>query len=53
MIALSIMQPHSLKWNEEDKIDVLAKKLRGLSPRQFTTVTETINTLIDKLSDEA
>ena len=42
----------SLKWDEDDKITALDKKLRELSPRQFSAVFDTINTLIDKLSDE-
>ena len=40
----------SLVWDEEDEIAALDKKLRTLSLRQFATVMDTINTLIDKLT---
>jgi len=42
----------SLIWNEEDKIENLAKTLRGLSPRQFNVVMDTTNTLIKQLAAE-
>jgi len=40
----------SLLWEGEDEIAALEKKLRALSPRDFSAVMGTINTLIDKLS---
>ena len=41
----------SITWNEEDIIAELTAKLRTLSPCQFDVVVETVNTLIDKLSE--
>jgi len=52
-VSPSFFLVDSLLWDEEDKIAALDKKLRGLSPHQFSAVFDTINTLIDKLSDEA
>jgi transcriptional regulator with XRE-family HTH domain len=40
----------SLLWNNEDEIVALDKKLRALTPREFSAVMGTINTLIAKLS---
>jgi hypothetical protein len=41
----------SIAWNEEDKIAALDAKLRTLSPGHFDVVMETVNTMIDKLSE--
>ena len=41
----------SITWEEEDKIAALDAKLRALSPRQFDIVIETVNTLVNKLSE--
>ncbi len=43
----------SLKWDDEDKISALETRLRSLSPRQLTIVSETINTLIDQLLNDS
>ena len=51
-VSPSFFLADSLLWDEEDKITALDKKLRELSPRQFSAVMETINTLIGQLSDD-
>ena len=40
----------SLVLTQEDEITALGEKLRTLTPRQYSTVMETINLLTDKLS---
>jgi len=50
-VAPNFFLTDSLSWNEEDKITALNKRLNALSPRQFSTVIATVNTLIDKLSE--
>ena len=50
-VSPNLLLSDSLIWNEDDKIDALSNRLRGLSPRQLDTVLTTANTLIDKLSE--
>jgi len=43
---------NSLIWNEDDEITALNEKLRALSPHQFSLVMDTVNLLIDRLSEQ-
>jgi len=52
-VSPSYFLADSLIWNEEDSIAMLGQKLRELPPRHFSTVMETVKTLIEGLSGQA